>query len=124
MTALRWDRVGKERKASVEKRHGAEERRQSEMSTFVKLHGLQCFVCKRDGDEVRHSLQFFDKTGEAEGKMILQFRQTDFELLGWRQVDGTGAETRVQLSGIKKNVSLKPSLFVVEDPSDAGDDRR
>lgn len=65
-----------------------------------------------------------DKTGGAEGKMILQFRQSDFELLGWRQVDGTGAETRVQLSGIQKNVSLKPSLFVVKDPSDAGDDRR
>lgn len=65
-----------------------------------------------------------DKTGAAEGKMILQFRQSDFELLGWRQIDGTGAETRVQLSGIKKNVSLKPSLFVVRDPSDTGDDRR
>jgi outer membrane lipoprotein-sorting protein len=65
-----------------------------------------------------------DKTGEAEGKMILQFRQTDFELLGWRQIDGTGAETRVQLNNIQKNVSLKPSLFVVKDPSDAGDDRR
>lgn len=65
-----------------------------------------------------------DKTGEAEGKMILQFRQSDFELMGWRQVDGTGAETRVLLNNIQKNVSLKPSLFVVKDPSDAGDDRR
>jgi outer membrane lipoprotein-sorting protein len=65
-----------------------------------------------------------DKTGEAEGKMILQFRQTDFELLGWRQIDATGAETRVQLADMKKNVSLKPSLFVVKDPSDVDDDRR
>jgi outer membrane lipoprotein-sorting protein len=71
-----------------------------------------------------HYVTLVDKTGEAEGKMILQFRQSDFELLGWRQIDGTGAETRVQLTGIKKNVSLKPSLFVVRDPSDAGDDRR
>ena len=39
-----------------------------------------------------------DKTGEAEGKMVLQFRQSDFELIGWRQIDGTGAETRVQLA--------------------------
>ncbi len=68
-----------------------------------------------------HYVTLVDKTGEAEGKMILQFRQSDFELLGWRQIDGTGAETRVQLNGIKKNVSLKPSLFVVRDPSD---DRR
>jgi outer membrane lipoprotein-sorting protein len=65
-----------------------------------------------------------DKTGEAEGKMILQFRQTDFELLGWRQIDGSGAETRVQLADMKKNVSLKPSLFVVKDPNDVDDERR
>ena len=71
-----------------------------------------------------HYVTLVDKTGEAEGKMILQFRQSDFELMGWRQVDGAGAETRVQLSDIKKNVSLKPSLFVVKDPSDARDDRR
>lgn len=71
-----------------------------------------------------HYVTLVDKTGEAEGKMVLQFRQSDFELIGWRQIDGAGAETRVQLSGIKKNVTLKPSLFVVKDPSDAGDDRR
>lgn len=65
-----------------------------------------------------------DKTGEAEGKMVLQFRQSDFELMGWRQIDGAGAETKVQLSGIKKNVALKGALFVVKDPSDAGDNRR
>lgn len=65
-----------------------------------------------------------DKTGEAEGKMILQFRSSDFELLGWRQIDGTGAETRVQLADMKKNVSMKASLFVVKDPSDVNDERR
>lgn len=71
-----------------------------------------------------HFVTLVDKTGEAEGKMVLQFRATDFELLGWRQIDGTGAETRVQLAGMKKNVSLKASLFVVKDPSDNGDSRR
>lgn len=71
-----------------------------------------------------HFVTLVDKTGEAEGKMVLQFRATDFELLGWRQIDGTGAETRVQLADMKKNVSLKPSLFVVRDPSDNGDNRR
>jgi len=65
-----------------------------------------------------------DKTGEAQGKMILQFRQTDFELLGWRQIDGAGAETRVQLADMKKNVALKASLFVVKDPADVEDGRR
>lgn len=71
-----------------------------------------------------HFVTLVDKTGEAEGKMVLQFRTTDFELLGWRQIDGTGAETRVQLADMKKNASLKPSLFVVRDPSDNGDSRR
>lgn len=71
-----------------------------------------------------HYVTLVDKTGEAEGKMILQFRATDFELLGWRQIDGTGAETKVQLADMKKNVSLKPSLFVVRDPNDDGDSRR
>jgi len=71
-----------------------------------------------------HYVTLVDKTGEAEGKMILQFRQSDFELIGWRQVDGTGAETTVRLSDIQKNVPLKASLFVVRDPNDAGDIRR
>jgi outer membrane lipoprotein-sorting protein len=71
-----------------------------------------------------HYVTLVDKTGEAEGKMVLQFRQSDFELMGWRQVDGTGAETKVQLNDIKKNVALKSSLFVVRDPADTRDDRR
>jgi outer membrane lipoprotein-sorting protein len=71
-----------------------------------------------------HFVTLVDKSGEAEGKMILQFRQTDFELLGWRQIDGTGAETRVQLSDVKKNVALKASMFVVKDPNNVDDDRR
>jgi outer membrane lipoprotein-sorting protein len=63
-----------------------------------------------------------DKTGEAEGKMILEFRASDFELLGWRAIDGAGGETRVKLTDIKKNVALKPALFVVKDKAD--EDRR
>lgn len=84
---------------------------------------------KRDGsvtDVTSQNGSYFvtlvDKTGEAEGKMILEFRASDFELLGWRALDGAGAETRVRLSDTKKNVSLKPSLFVVRDPTD--DNRR
>lgn len=70
-----------------------------------------------------HFVTLVDKSGEAEGKMILQFRASDFALIGWRQVDGTGAETKVQLQDIKQNVPLKASLFVVRDPND-DDDRR
>ncbi len=80
---------------------------------------------KRDGSVTdvstsngSHFVTLVDKTGEAEGKMILEFRASDFELLGWRALDGTGAETRVRLSDTKKNVSLKPSLFVVRPPED------
>jgi outer membrane lipoprotein-sorting protein len=59
-----------------------------------------------------------DKTGEAQGKMILEFRSADFELLGWRAIDGDGAETKVALTDTKKNANVKPSLFIVRDPSD------
>lgn len=86
---------------------------------------------KRDGSVTdvtssngSHFVTLIDKTGEAEGKMILEFRASDFELLGWRSIDGTGAETRVKLSDTKKNVSMKPSLFVVKDPADASRERR
>jgi outer membrane lipoprotein-sorting protein len=86
---------------------------------------------KRDGSVAEvstvsgsHFVTLVDRTGEAEGKMILEFRASDFELLGWRSLDGTGAETRVKLSDTKKNVSLKPSLFVVKDPADSGGERR
>jgi outer membrane lipoprotein-sorting protein len=80
---------------------------------------------KRDGSVTdvtttngSHFVTLVDKTGEAEGKMILEFRASDFELLGWRALDGAGAETRVRLLDTKKNVSLKPSLFVVKSPED------
>jgi outer membrane lipoprotein-sorting protein len=65
-----------------------------------------------------------DTSGEAEGRMILEFRQSDFELLGWRVVDGAGAETRTRLTGVQTNVSVKPALFVVKDPADRRDNRR
>jgi outer membrane lipoprotein-sorting protein len=83
---------------------------------------------KRDGSVTKvttsngsHFVTLVDKSGEAEGRMILEFRASDFELLGWRAIDGSDAETRVRLSDTKRNVSLKPSLFVVKDPED---DRR
>lgn len=65
-----------------------------------------------------------DKTGEAQGSMTLQFRASDFQLMGWTTTDGTGSQTRVKLSDAKQNVSLKPSLFIVKDPADARDNRR
>jgi outer membrane lipoprotein-sorting protein len=98
-------------------------------STPLNLFLRSNIDLKRDGSVTDvsssggfHYVTLVDKSGEAEGKMILQFRQTDFELMGWRQVDGTGAETTVKLSDIKQNASLKASLFVVRDPND--DDRR
>lgn len=81
---------------------------------------------KRDVTDVRtsngsHFITMVDKTGEAEGRMILEFRASDFEFLGWRAIDGDDMETRVRLSDTKRNISLKPSLFVVKPPED---DRR
>lgn len=85
----------------------------------LKRDGSVTDVTTQNGS---HFVTLVDKTGEAEGKMILEFRASDFELLGWRALDGAGAETRVRLTDTKRNVSLKPSLFVVKDPTDA--DRR
>lgn len=65
-----------------------------------------------------HYVTLVDRTGEAEGRMVLQFRQSDFALMGWRQIDGTGAETTIRLSDIRQNPSLKASLFLVRDPND------
>lgn len=99
-------------------------------STPLNLFLRSNIDLKRDGSVTDvtssngfHFVTLVDKSGEAEGRMILQFRASDFALLGWRQVDGTGAETKVQLVDIKQNVSLKASLFVVRDPND-DDDRR
>lgn len=61
-----------------------------------------------------------DKTGEAEGSMTLEFRASDFELLGWRALDGVGGETRVRLTDVKTNGRVSAALFVVRDPSDDG----
>ena len=86
---------------------------------------------KRDGSVVdvkakdgAYLVTLEDKSGEAQGRMTLEFRASDFELLGWTTTDGVGAQTRVQLSETQTNVSLRPSLFIVKDPADARDDRR
>jgi outer membrane lipoprotein-sorting protein len=80
---------------------------------------------KRDGSVKKveagngaYFVTLVDKTGEAEGEMILEFRASDFELLGWRVINGAGAETRVRLSDTKRNVSLKPALFIVREPEE------
>jgi outer membrane lipoprotein-sorting protein len=72
-------------------------------------------------------LTLVDKTGETEGKMTLEFRSTDYELLGWRAIDAQGAETSVKLTGLQKNAAVSNALFVVKDPADRrtnGNDRR
>ncbi len=113
-----------------------EPKRKSYDAIPLKSHPLSLFLksnidLKRDGNVKDVSaangswfVTLVDTTGEAEGRMILEFRESDFELLGWRVVDGTGAETRTQLTGVQTNASLKPALFIVKDPADRRDDRR
>ncbi len=67
-----------------------------------------------------HFVTLKDRTGEAEGSMTLEFRASDFELLGWRALDGAGGETRVRLTDVKTNGRVSAALFVVRDPSDDG----
>ncbi len=74
--------------------------------------------------DVSYFLTLEDETGEADGQMILEFRRSDFELMGWRAIDGAGGQTFVSLRDVKTGGRLRPSLFVVTDPADRNDDRR
>jgi outer membrane lipoprotein-sorting protein len=65
-----------------------------------------------------------DRSGEAQGQMILEFLEADFSLQGWKAVDGGGDTTRVVLTDVRTNGKLKPGLFVVKDPSSRDDRRR
>ena len=87
----------------------------------LKRDGSVVDVKSKDG---AYLVTLEDKSGEAQGRMTLEFRASDFELLGWTTTDGVGAQTRVKLSETQTNVSLQPSLFIVKDPADARDDRR
>jgi outer membrane lipoprotein-sorting protein len=85
---------------------------------------------KRDGSVKKvetvggsHFVTLVDRSGEAPGEMILEFRASDFELLGWRAIEGSGEETKVRLSGVKTNVKLKPNLFIVKAREDREDRR-
>jgi outer membrane lipoprotein-sorting protein len=87
----------------------------------LKRDGSVVDVKAKDGS---YLLTLEDKTGEAQGRMTLEFRSSDFELQGWTIDNGDGSQTRVRLSDTQTNVALKPSLFIVKDPADARDDRR
>ncbi len=113
-----------------------EPKRKSFDAIPLKSHPLSLFLqsnidLKKDGNvkDVSQAngswfVTLVDTTGEAEGRMILEFRASDFELLGWRVIDAAGAETVTRLSGVTTNASLKSALFIVKDPADRGDDRR
>lgn len=74
--------------------------------------------------DVSYFVALEDETGEADGQMILEFRRSDFELMGWRAIDGVGGQTFVSLNDVKTGTKLRPSLFVVRDPADRNDNRR
>jgi len=59
-----------------------------------------------------------DKSGEAQGKIELEFGAAAFDLRGWTATDGSGAKTKVKLTDTQTNVTLQPALFVVKAPED------
>jgi outer membrane lipoprotein-sorting protein len=59
-----------------------------------------------------------DKSGEAQGKIELEFGAAAFDLRGWTATDGSGAKTKVKLTDTQTNVALQPALFVVKAPED------
>lgn len=60
-----------------------------------------------------------DKTGEAQGRIELEFGGADFDLRGWTAIDGAGAKTRVRLTEVQTNTGLQAALFVVRAPEDS-----
>ena len=56
-----------------------------------------------------------DKSGEMDGTLTLQMRESDMELTGWRTVDSGNNITSVQLSNVEYGKRLNPRLFVVKD---------
>jgi len=56
-------------------------------------------------------------SGEAAGKIVLEFTEKPFELRRWLITDANGITTSVLLSEPKKGISLAPKLFVPTDYS-------
>jgi outer membrane lipoprotein-sorting protein len=81
-------------------------------------------VSKIERDRGSWYVTLEDRSGEAQGQMILEFLESDFSLQGWKAVDGGGDLTHVVLSDVKTNGKLKTGLFVVKDPSNRDDQRR
>jgi outer membrane lipoprotein-sorting protein len=97
---------------------------QTQLNLFLRSNvDLKQSVKKVETVGGSHFVTLVDRTGEAPGEMILEFRASDFELLGWRAIEGSGDETKVRLSGVKTNVKLKPNLFIVKAQEDREDRR-
>jgi len=63
-----------------------------------------------------------DKSGDIAGQLSMIFALDGYELLQWQTVDGIGATTLVELSGVETGIKLSPRLFRIEE-QDAEDER-
>jgi len=63
-----------------------------------------------------------DKSGDIAGQLSMVFTLDGYDLLQWETIDGNGAATLVELSGVETGVKLSPRLFRIEE-QDAEDER-
>jgi outer membrane lipoprotein-sorting protein len=64
---------------------------------------------EREGETLYVSAR--DRTGEADGELILRLDGPDFALRAWDVVDATGARTRFALIGVSSPDVINPAAF-------------
>lgn len=64
------------------------------------------------------ALTLRDRTGHAEGRIVLYFNADPVSLRGWTLIDAQGKQTQIRLLGLDK-AELDPGLFVLRDPRQA-----
>jgi len=75
---------------------------------------------RRDGERI--SLGLSDKTGEAEGELVLMFDALTYDLQGWYTLDAAGGATEVLLETVQTGGKIDPTKFRIEDPEDDEDE--
>lgn len=77
---------------------------------------------RRTGETVEINLQ--DKTGEMDGTLSLILNAGNYDLIGWRTIDGAGGQTLVQLENVRTGMRLNGRNFRIVDLEDEEDDDR
>jgi outer membrane lipoprotein-sorting protein len=64
------------------------------------------------------ALTLRDRTGRAEGRIVLYFNANPVSLRGWTVIDAQGQQTQIRVLGLQ-TADLDPDLFILRDPRQA-----